>query len=59
MVLLVIDVQKGITDDRLYDFKDFISNLKELIAQARKHGVEVIYIQHDDGPGTGCRSLMF
>lgn len=53
MVLLVIDVQKGITDDRLYDFKGFISNLKELIAQARKHGVEVIYIQHDDGPGTG------
>ncbi len=27
MVLLVIDVQKGITDNRLYDFENFISNL--------------------------------
>lgn len=53
MVLLVIDVQKGITDDRLYNFEGFISNLKKLIANARKKGVEVIYVQHDDGPGSG------
>lgn len=53
MVLLVIDVQKGITDERLYNFEGFISNLKKLIANARKKGVEVIYVQHDDGPGSG------
>ena len=53
MVLLVIDVQKGITDNRLYNFEEFISNLKQLINKAREHGVEVIYVQHDDGPGTG------
>ena len=53
MVLLVIDVQKGITDNRLYNFEGFISNLKQLINKARENGVEVIYVQHDDGPGTG------
>ena len=53
MVLLVIDVQKGITDDRLYNFKGFINNLKLLTGKAREQGVEVIYVQHDDGPGTG------
>ncbi|MCR5272056.1 MAG: cysteine hydrolase [Lachnospiraceae bacterium] len=53
MTLLVIDVQKGITDDRLYNFKTFIENLRKLVDAARNHGVEVIYVQHDDGPGTG------
>lgn len=53
MVLLVIDVQKGITDDRLYNFGEFLSNLKKLIAKAREQGTEVIYVQHDDGPGSG------
>ena len=53
MVLLVIDVQNGITDNRLYNFEGFISNLKQLISQARENGIEVIYVQHDDGPGTG------
>ena len=36
MVLLVIDVQNGITDNRLYNFEGFISNLKQLINQARE-----------------------
>lgn len=53
MVLLVIDAQKGITDDRIYRFELFVSNVKELIASARKNGIEVIYVQHDDGPGSG------
>lgn len=53
MKLLVIDVQKGITDERLYDFENFIINTKKLIEEARNNHVEVIYVQHDDGPGTG------
>lgn len=35
MTLLVIDTQKGITDDRLYEFEKFKSNIKELISLAR------------------------
>ena len=53
MVLLVIDTQKGITDSRLYCFEELRANIKALIAQARESGVEVVYVRHDDGPGTG------
>ena len=53
MKLIVIDVQKGITDERLYDFDGFIKNVTNIIDAARKNNVEVIYVQHDDGPGTG------
>ena len=53
MKLLVIDVQKGITDNRLYNYESFIENNQKLIAAARENNVEVIYFQHDDGPGTG------
>ena len=53
MKLIVIDIQKGITDERLYDFAGFIKNVTNIIDVARKNNVEVIYVQHDDGPGTG------
>ena len=53
MVLLVIDVQKGITDERLYNYQEFIDNTTRLIQTARENDVEVIYVQHDDGPGSG------
>ena len=53
MKLIVVDIQKGITDDRLYDFNTFISNTVKIIDTARDNGIEVIYVQHDDGPGTG------
>lgn len=53
MILLVIDTQKGITDDRLYHFEILKDNIKMLIATARRNLVEVVYVRHDDGPGTG------
>ncbi|SDI64936.1 Nicotinamidase-related amidase [Pseudobutyrivibrio sp. 49] len=53
MVLLVIDIQKGITDNRLYNFDSFIRETKKVIDAARTKNVEIIYVQHDDGPGTG------
>ena len=53
MKLLVIDIQKGITDNRLYNFESFIDNTKRIIDAARANQIEVIYFQHDDGPGTG------
>ena len=52
MILLVVDVQKGITDERLYAFDTFIDRITRLIDAARENGTEVIYFQHDDGPGT-------
>ena len=53
MKLLVIDVQKGITDESLYDLAGFVEKTRRIIDAARKRGVEVIYVQHDDGPGSG------
>ena len=53
MILLVVDIQKGITDSRLYAYDSFIENTSCLIETARKNKVEVIYVQHDDGPGSG------
>ena len=53
MVILVIDIQKGITDSRLYNYESFLDNTIKILDAARKTHVEVIYIQHDDGPGSG------
>ncbi|MGN0638828.1 MAG: cysteine hydrolase family protein [Huintestinicola sp.] len=51
MVLLIVDAQRAITNEALYRFEKFVSNVKLLIDTARKCGIEVIYIWHDDGPG--------
>ncbi len=53
MILLVVDTQKGITDERLYSFEKIEHNIKALITEARQNNIEVVYIRHDDGPGTG------
>ncbi len=51
MVLLVVDTQKLITTEELYNFVEFENTVKNLIAAARENGVEVIYVRHDDGVG--------
>ena len=53
IVLLVVDTQKGITDERLYAFEELKNNVSLLITEARTNGIEVIFVRHDDGPGTG------
>lgn len=51
MILLVIDTQKLITNEKLYKFDMFVSNVKKIIHTARENNIEVVYIRHDDGPG--------
>lgn len=51
MVLLIVDAQKLITNNKLYCFETFVASIKELIKTARDNYIEVIYIRHDDGPG--------
>lgn len=51
MVLLVVDTQKLITNQELYQFHAFEDAVEKLIAAARENGVEVIYVRHDDGEG--------
>ena len=50
MVLLVVDTQQMITNNKLYNFEVFKERVKCLIELARKNNVEVIYVRHDDGP---------
>ena len=52
MILLVVDTQKGCFNERLFAFEIVRDNIKQLISVARENNVEVIYVQHDDGPGT-------
>ena len=51
MVLLVVDTQKLITNEKLYKYEEFKSNIKKLIAIAREKGIEPIFVRHDDGVG--------
>lgn len=51
-VLLVIDAQKLITNEKLYCYNEFRSNIAGLIGEARENGVEVVYVRHDDGAGS-------
>lgn len=51
MLLLIVDAQKQITNDKLYMFEKFVSNVKALILAARESDVEVIFVRHDDGEG--------
>lgn len=53
MILLVIDMQKALIDDELYAFDTFMERTTRLIDAARKNDVEVIYVQHDAGAGSG------
>ena len=49
MILLVIDTQKLITNENLYKFNKFVSNVEKIIATARQNNIEIIYVRHDDG----------
>ena len=51
MVLLVVDTQKAITNEKLYEFDLFKKRVNELINKARSNGIEVIFVRHDDGVG--------
>ena len=53
MKLIVIDMQKALLADELYNVDNLIENVKKLIEAARENNVEVIFVQHDAGEGTG------
>ena len=53
MILLVIDVQKALICDELYNCKPFVNKVSKLIKVARQNEVEIIYVQHDAGQGSG------
>ena len=53
MILLVIDMQKALVNEDLYAFDTFVDSTVQLVGAARKNGVEVVFVQHDAGSGSG------
>lgn len=53
MKLIVMDMQKGILDDGLYNRDRVLENTAKIIKTARENSVEVIFVQHDEGPDSG------
>ena len=54
MKLIVMDMQKGILEDEeLFRRESVLENAVKILAAARENGVEVIYVQHDNGPESG------
>lgn len=52
-VLLVVDVQRGLMEEGPYRGKDVLQGIQSLISACRKSGVEVVYVCHDGGAGSG------
>ena len=50
--LLVVDVQNEAVAKGPYRADEVLANIATLIAACRAAGVEVIYVQHDEEPGT-------
>ena len=53
MILLVVDMQKCLVVEELYGFETLLDRTVRLVQAARNNGVEVVFVQHDAGPGTG------
>lgn len=50
--LLVVDMQRDLVKEHPYNERKVIDNIKNLLCSARKNDVEVVFVRHDDGPGT-------
>jgi nicotinamidase-related amidase len=51
-LLLIVDVQQEIADQKPYLFDEVLSNIKSLLEKFRELKEPVIFIQHDDGKGS-------
>ncbi len=52
IALLVVDVQNALISEHPYQEQRVIKSIQKLIDTARTNQKEVIYVRHDDGPGT-------
>ena len=51
-LLLIVDVQNAIADQKPYLFDEVLSNIKTLLQKFRELKQPLIFIQHDDGIGS-------
>ena len=53
MVLLVIDMQKGIVSNGLYNYDKFLENIIKIVNAARDNNIQIVYFKHDAGLNSG------
>ena len=53
MKLIAVDLQKALLCDELYSRDALLKNVVRLLETARSNDVEIIYVQHDAGKGSG------
>ena len=51
--LIVIDVQKGLTDAHPWQEEVVLANIQSLIAVCRSKGIPVVYVQHEEDEAGG------
>jgi nicotinamidase-related amidase len=51
-LLLIVDVQNAIADQKPYMFTRVLSNIRALLEKFRELNLPLIFIQHDDGAGS-------
>lgn len=44
-------MQNAIVNEKLFKFHEVMKNIQKLIKTARENKMEVIFAQHEDGPG--------
>ncbi len=52
IVLLVVDVQNALMNEHPHQERRVIESIQKLLDAARSHQKEIVYVRHDDGPGT-------
>lgn len=53
MKLILIDLQKALMVDDLYNYKNLVKNVAKLLKTARNFKIDIVFIQHDAGEGSG------
>jgi nicotinamidase-related amidase len=56
LALLIVDVQNEAVALGPYRSNEVLENIARLIEACRRAGVEVVHVQHDDGPGSALEA---
>jgi nicotinamidase-related amidase len=52
-MVLMVDVHQSMVAEGPWRAEGFLADCRRLIGVARDHGVEVVHVMHDEGPGSG------
>jgi nicotinamidase-related amidase len=53
IALLIVDVQNGLVDAKPFRYHEMIHIIQQLIREARKHHIDIMYVQHTETESGG------